>query len=159
MQQNNRFKQIRIHAVLTIATNTSTKRPRVCAPVAINTLKWSQINDSTEDTIPNITYVLHGTTWKKGATMSQSAECGATVVPQWDASLENTTRFELLLCPCSVYLWLEKQWKRVADELWVTWRTNLKGLEFDIGQSTVVTRCRNFVNWSTFSALHLAANI
>jgi len=28
-------------------------------------------------------------TWKKNATMSQSAECGATVVPEWYASRED----------------------------------------------------------------------
>jgi hypothetical protein len=27
------------------------------------------------------------------------------------------------------YLWLETQWKRVADKLYVTWRTILKGLD------------------------------
>ena len=28
-----------------------------------------------------------GSTWKRSATMSQSAECGAAVIPEWYASL------------------------------------------------------------------------
>jgi hypothetical protein len=58
-----------------------------------------------------------------------------------------------------MYLWSEMQLKMYADQEYVTRRTILKGWVGYRLQSVVATMCRNFVNWSTFSALHLAANI
>jgi hypothetical protein len=53
-----------------------------------------------------------------------------------------------------MYLWWEMQLKMSADQEHLTRCTILKGL-----QSVVATRYRNFENWCSFSALHLAANI
>jgi len=61
--------------------------------------------------------------------MSQSAECGATVVPRWYASLRKHGTVWVVAARMSYYLWLEAQWKRVADKLYVTWRTIVKGLD------------------------------
>jgi hypothetical protein len=156
MKQNNRFKQIHIRIVLTIATNTSKKRPRACARVAINTLTWSQINDSTEDTThKHVCFAWNDL--EKGCndvTVCRVWRYGRSSMVR--KSRKHDTVWVVAMC---IYLWLEKQWKRVADELYVMWRTILKGLECDMWQSIVATRCRNFVNWSTFSALHLAANM
>jgi hypothetical protein len=65
-------------------------------------------------------------TWKKSATMSQSAECGAMVVPQWSTSLR---KHDTVCVTARMRMWLDTQWKRVADKLDVTWRTVLKGLD------------------------------
>jgi len=39
------------------------------------------------------------------------------------------TRHGMSCCCARSYLWLEPQWKRVPDELYVTWRTILNGLD------------------------------
>ena len=73
--------------------------------------------------------IMDGTTWKESATMSQSAECGATVVPKWYARLRKHDTVWVVAARMRFYPWLETQWKLVADELHVTWRTIPKGLD------------------------------
>jgi hypothetical protein len=75
---------------------------------------------------------LHNQSWMnylESATMSQSAECGATVVPKWYARLRKHDTVWVVAARMRFYPWLETQWKLVADELYVTWRTIPKGLD------------------------------
>ena len=75
-----------------------------------------------------LAYRKRGTTCKKCATMSQSAECGATVARQWYASLRKHDMVWVVVARMRFYLWCETQWKLVEDELWVKWRTIRKVL-------------------------------
>ena len=58
-----------------------------------------------------------------------------------------------------MYLWWEMQLKMSADETHHSAHDSEEGGGGHMAQSVVATRCRNFVNGSTFSALHLATNI
>jgi len=62
-----------------------------------------------------------------------------------------------------MYLWWEMQLKMSADQEHDI-RRALRGGDMGYSQwwpwiRVVATRCRNFVYWCTFSALHLTANI
>ena len=55
-----------------------------------------------------------GTTWKKSATMSLSAECGPAVVAEWYASLPK--HYTVRVVATRMYLWMETQRMWLAAE-------------------------------------------
>jgi len=58
----------------------------------------------------SIAWISYGiTTWKKSATISQSAECGAAVVSDWYASLPKHDTVSVVAARMRIYLWLETQ--------------------------------------------------
>ena len=67
-------------------------------------------------TSPICTYTHQGLTWKKDATMSQSAECCAAFVPGGTQFNQNTARYELLLHACAfTYGWKRSEGGRRGE--------------------------------------------
>ena len=65
-------------------------------------------------------------------------ECNDVAVPQWYANLPKHDTVWVVAGRMRFFLWLETQRKRVADELYVTWRTSLKRLHI---------RCSRLWRW------------
>jgi hypothetical protein len=65
-----------------------------------------------------VKHFVLGATWKKSATMSQSAESGAALVPEcwttdpWYASLQKHDSVWIVTERRRFHLWLETQWSR-----------------------------------------------
>jgi len=61
------------------------------------------------DMLPSCHPFAGGCTWKRSATMSQSAECGAAVIPEWYASLPKHDTVCVVAARMHIYLWLVTQ--------------------------------------------------